>query len=204
MIAPLVALFHANNGLGIPAPWTKEAEAFDYKGQTLLIVGGGSNRGRFGVQLAKLVGIGKIVVVGSEGSEDEIKRYGATHVVYRDSEDVLDQIHEVVGDDLVYAYDAVNPPEGQLLALNALSNAKKGTLASLLPMPIDQSQVRGKAAGFEIKNVFGMSQYKAELCASFWERLPALSGVTVNGRDKAALGHLATGHHMFGLIPGLR
>lgn len=177
IVAPLVALFHDTNRLGIPAPWTKEAEAFDYKGQTLLIVGGGSNRGRFGVQLARLVGIGEIVVVGSEGSEDEIKCYGASHVVYRDSKDVLDEIHEVVGDDLVYAYDAVNPPEGQLLTLNALSNAKKGTLASLLPMPIDQSQVKGKAAGFEVKKVFGMSQYRAELCPPVLGAATALSRV---------------------------
>jgi NADPH:quinone reductase-like Zn-dependent oxidoreductase len=172
IIAPLVGLFDDENGLGIPAPWTKEAEAFDYKGQTLLVVGGGSNCGRFGVQLAKLVGIGKIVVVGSKRSENEIKRYGATHVIYRDSEDVLGQIREIVGDDLVYAYDAVNPPEGQLLALNALSNAKKGKLARLLPRPIDESQVKGKAAGFEIKNVVGISHVKAELCGPFWEQLP--------------------------------
>jgi NADPH2:quinone reductase len=149
-----------------------DAESFDYKGQTLLVVGGGSNCGRFGVQLAKLAGIGRIVVVGSKRSEEEIRRYGATHVIYRDSEDVLGQIREIVGDDLVYAYDAVNPPEGQLLALNALSNTKKGKLARLLPRPIDESKVKGKAAGFEIKNVFGVSHMRAELCAPFWERVP--------------------------------
>jgi NADPH2:quinone reductase len=172
IIAPLVALFHDESGLGMPAPWTKDAESFDYKGQTLLVVGGGSNCGRFGVQLAKLAGIGRIVVVGSKRSEEEIRRYGATHVIYRDSEDVLGQIREIVGDDLVYAYDAVNPPEGQLLALNALSNTKKGKLARLLPRPIDESKVKGKAAGFEIKNVFGVSHMRAELCAPFWERVP--------------------------------
>jgi len=172
IIAPLVALFNDESGLGIPAPWTKEAEDFDYKGKTLLIVGGGSNCGKFGVQLAKLAGIGKIVVVGSKRSEEEVKRYGATHVLYRDTEDVLGQIREIVGDDLVYAYDAVNPPEGQLLALNALSNHKKGKLARLLPRPIDESRIKGKTAGFEIKNVFGLSHVRPDLCAPFWERVP--------------------------------
>ena len=172
IIAPLVGLFHEERGLGIPAPWTKEAESFDYKGQTLLVVGGGSNCGKFGVQLAKLAGIGKIVVVGSKKSEEEIKRYGATHVIYRDSEDVLGQIREIVADDLVYAYDAVNPPEGQLMALDALSSHKKGKLARLLPRPIDESKVKGKKAGFEIKNVFGVSHMTAELSTPFWERVP--------------------------------
>jgi NADPH:quinone reductase-like Zn-dependent oxidoreductase len=172
IIAPLVALFNDESGLGIPAPWTKEAEDFDYKGKTLLIVGGGSNCGKFGVQLAKLAGIGKIVVVGSKRSEEEVKRYGATHVLYRDTEDVLGQIREIVGDDLVYAYDAVNPPEGQLLALNALSNHKKGKLARLLPRPIDESRIKGKTAGFEIKNVLGLSHVRPDLCAPFWERVP--------------------------------
>ena len=173
IIAPLVALFQEEAGLGIPAPWTKEAESFDYKGQTLLVVGGGSNCGRFAVQLAKLAGIGKIVVVGSKRSEKEIKAYGATQVVYRDSEDVLGQIREIVGDDLVYAFDAVNPPEGQLLALNALSNHKKGKMARLLPTgPIDESKVEGKKAGFELKNVLGLSHMRPELCTPFWERVP--------------------------------
>ena len=172
VIAPLVAFFHEERGLGIPAPWTKEAESFDYKGQTLLIVGGGSNCGKFGVQLAKLAGIGKIVVVGSKKSEEEIKGYGATHVVYRDSEDVLGQIREIVADDLVYAFDAVNPPEGQMMALDALSSHKKGKLARLLPRPIDESKVNAKKAGFEIKDVFGNSHLMAELCTPFWERVP--------------------------------
>lgn len=76
IIATLVGLFH---GLPIPAPWTKEAEKFDYKNATLLFVGGGSFAGRYAVQLAKIAGIGRIVVVG--GKEDELKKYGATQVL---------------------------------------------------------------------------------------------------------------------------
>lgn len=170
IIAPLVALFKV---LQIPAPWTAEAKGFDYAGTTLLVVGGGSNCGRFGVQLAKLAGIGRIVVVG--GSEAELKGLGATHVLDRHGghDAVLARIREVVGDDLVYAYDAVSPVEDQVLALNALSSTKRGALARLLPLgPVDESKVVGKKAGFEVRNTYGSSQEHPELAVGFWERLP--------------------------------
>jgi NADPH2:quinone reductase len=173
IIAPLVGLFDDKNGVGVPAPWTEAAKIFDYKGATVLILGGGSNCGRFAVQLAKLANIGTIVVVG--GSEQELKSYGATHVLDRHGgeEVVLERIRKVVGDDLIYAFDAVNPPTDQILGLNALSSSKKGKMARLLPLgPIDKTKVVGKQAGFELLDVFGSSQAKPELAYPFWERVP--------------------------------
>lgn len=169
IIATLIALF---NDLPIPAPWTEDAKSFDYKNTTLLIVGGGCVAGRFAVQLVKIAGIGKIVVVG--GKEEELKSYGATHVVNRHGgqEGVLERIRSVVGDDLIYAYDVVNFPDGQLLALNALSSNTTGYLARLLPMPVDESKVYGKKAGFELKNTLGISSGNPELAREFWKRLP--------------------------------
>lgn len=170
IIAPLVALF---DSLQIPAPWSPAAKKFDYASATLLVVGGGSNCGRFGVQLAKLAGIGTIVAVG--GNEAELKSYGATHVIDRHGgyETVLARIRGVVGDDLIYAYDAINPPDGQLLGLNALSSHKKGALARLIPrLPIDESKVLGKKAGFDVRDVFGVSSQHPELAGAFWSRVP--------------------------------
>lgn len=170
IIAPLVAIFKV---LEIPAPWTDAAKDFDYANTTLLVIGGGSSCGRFGVQLAHLAGIGRIVVVG--GQEDELKGFGATHVLDRHGgyDTVLARIHDVVGDNLVYAYDAVSPPEDQILALNALSSTKKGALARLRPTgPVDETKVIGKKAGFDVRNVFGSSQVHPELSVPFWERVP--------------------------------
>lgn len=171
ILAPLVAFFSV---LKIPAPWSAEAKGFDYEGTTILIVGGGSNCGRYGVQLAKLAGIGNIVVVG--GNEAELKGLGATHVLDRHGghDAVLARIRPVVGDDLVYAYDAVSDPKDQVIALNALSSTKKGALARLLPTGlIDETKVIGKTAGFEVREVFGSSQSNPELAGEFWERLPS-------------------------------
>jgi NADPH2:quinone reductase len=159
IIAALFGLFSNEKGLGIPAPWT--------------VVGGGSSCGKFAVQIAKLAGIGKIVSVG--GSEQELKVFGATDVIDRHGgyDVVLERIRGVVGDDLVYAFDAVNPPEGQLLGLNALSSTKKGKFARLLPTaPVEQSKVIGKKAGFDILDVFGVSQLNPQVAYPFWERVP--------------------------------
>ncbi|KAJ4410408.1 hypothetical protein N0V91_001894 [Didymella pomorum] len=172
-IALLIGLFD-ESGLGIPAPWTSEAKSFDYAGTTLLILGGGSNCGRFGVQFAKLAGIGKIVVVG--GSEDELRKYGATQVLDRHGGDaaVLERIRKVVGDDLVYALDAINPPSEQHLAVSALSSSKKGRLARLRASvgAVDESKIVGeKKAGYDLRNVLGSSHLKADTARPFWDRL---------------------------------
>lgn len=176
LIAPLFGLFSKDKGLGIPAPWTSEAAEFGYTGTSLLIVGGGSSCGKFAVQLAALAGIGRIVVVG--GPEEELKSYGATHIINRHLgfDAVLEQIRAVVGDELYYAFDAINMPEGQLLAANALSSHKRGRLARLLTSfgPVDESRVVGKKAGFQVVNVLGLSQLQPEIAYPFWERVPEL------------------------------
>lgn len=118
-------MFHE---LPLSPSWTENAQTFNYTNITLLLVGGGSVAGWFAVQLAKIAGIGKVVVVGGRGHE--LKANGATHVLDRHGgqDVVLERIRSVVGDDLIYAYDVVNLPEGQLLALNALSSHTKGYL----------------------------------------------------------------------------
>ena len=174
LIAGVVALFSA---LDITPPWFDDFETTKYKSDSILIIGGGSNCGKFGVQLAKLAGFGTIVVVG--GSEDELRQLGATHVIDRHNREdhIVDQIRSIVGDELIYAYDTVNPPQGQLLAIKALSNTKRGRLARLLSrLPqasfIDKSQVMQKEAGFEVKDVLGVSALHPDLCRKFWRALP--------------------------------
>lgn len=171
VVAAVVALFHS---LPIPAPWTDEAQTFDYANVMLLVIGGGSHSGRFAVQLAKLAGIGKLVVLG--GNEDDLKKYGATNVINRHGGDsvVLERIRAVVGDELIYAYDVVNSAAGQVLGVNALSNNQKGTLARLITFPdVDDTKITGKQAGYEIRNTFGVSHAQPELCKEFWKRVPA-------------------------------
>lgn len=167
-IAPLAGLF---GKLKLPTPWNEDVPASERENITVLIVGGGSSCGKFAVQLAKLARIGRIVVVG--GNEAELKGFGATHVVDRHGgeDTVVKRIRDIVGDDLIYALDVVNPPNGLFLALKALSNHKEGTLARLVLGPIDESKVQGKKAGFKVINVYSCIG-EEEVCNAFWARLP--------------------------------
>ena len=168
VIAPLAGLF---GKLKLPTPWSSAVTSSQRKSMTVLIVGGGSSCGKFAVQLAKLAGIGRIVVVG--GNEAELEGFGATHVVGRHGgEDaVLERIRAIVGDNLVYTLDTVNPPDGQLLTLKALSNSQEGALARLVLGPVDESKVQGKTAGFKMIDVFSAFG-EDELCEGFWAHLP--------------------------------
>jgi NADPH2:quinone reductase len=121
-----------------------------------------------------LAGIGKIVVVG--GSEQELKGWGATHVLDRHGGDevLLKRIRDVVGEDLLYAFDPVNPPESQHIAISALSSSKTGTVARLVSFlgDYDESKIIGeKKAGYEMRSVIGLSQAKPETAKPFWDRL---------------------------------
>lgn len=175
-IAPVVALFEKNGlGLGIPPPWSPEASTFDFKGTAILVLGGGSSCGKFGVQLAKLAGIERIVVVG--GDEAELKSYGATDIIdrHKTPDELSAAIRDLVGDELLYAYDAINPPSTQYIGINALSSTKRGKYARLLPMgPVDETNVRPKEAGWDLINVYGSSHLRPESCKPFWTHLPQL------------------------------
>lgn len=159
MSAAFVALIDV---LGLPAPWDNDKPRPD----NVLIVGGGSNCGKFAVQLAKLTGIPNIFVVG--GNETLLQKLGATHVFDRHAaEDALvERIRKATGNSLKYALDAVNMPEGLGLALKALSNDRPGKVARLLPVGTVEN-----TRGHELLDVLGLFLYRNALCVSFWEHL---------------------------------
>lgn len=71
---------------------------------------GGSNCGRLGVQLVKLVVMGRIITAAAKKNEDEFKVLGASGDIDDHSGDVDGQIRKIVseGDDLNYALDDIN------------------------------------------------------------------------------------------------
>ncbi|KAF2034113.1 GroES-like protein [Setomelanomma holmii] len=169
IIADVVAFFDPSH-LAIPAPWNKQGNVGDIAFSAILIIGGGSNCGRFATQLASLSGFSTIVVIG--GLESELKSYGATHIVDRHGghDTVLARIRDIVGDELVYAFDAVSPPSEQHLAVNALSNSKKGKLARLVWSrgSVAGDKILAKKEGYELKNVMGVSHNHPDVTVPFW------------------------------------
>jgi NADPH2:quinone reductase len=82
-VASFEALFHPAHGFGFPAPLPAPDPHFDYAAQSIVVIGGGSNVGKLGIQFARLVGVGKIIAVAAERNAAALRALGVTHVVNR-------------------------------------------------------------------------------------------------------------------------
>lgn len=174
-IAAFVALFHSS-GHGIPPPFdTNEAKNFDYTSQSIVIIGGGSNCGKMGMQFASLAGIGKVIAVAGLSNTEKLNSYGATHAVDRHAskEDIKAQIQTIIGgDDLIHVLDAINPKD-HTLAVSLLSSTKNGKVVTLLRGEVDEAKIEDKKAGYRITQTYGDSHLHREaLGHDFWQYIP--------------------------------
>lgn len=183
IVAPFWAIFGAD-GLALPFPLAEDAatQSFDYTKQSIVIIGAGSNCGKYAVQICALAGFGTIIALADlRKNGAELRQYGATHVIDRHAENQQGETRAIVGDELIYAFDAVNVDH--TLGISMLSNTKKGTLACIVPGKAEQAEKIGKKEkGFEEKFVQGQSHNQPELGARFWRALP---GWMAEGRVKA-------------------
>ncbi|KAH8807451.1 putative alcohol dehydrogenase [Xylogone sp. PMI_703] len=178
-VAAFWALFNPAS-LGLPTPFgTTTTEKLG----SIVVVGAGSNCGRYAVQFARLSGLfSTIVAVAGPGRASELKSLGATHVVDRhgDEADVIARTREVVGDDCLYVIDAVN--HEHTLAVGITSTSRKGKVATLCPGEADLSRIAEKKAGVDKVFSAGASHNAPELARQFWGALP---GWLESGKVKA-------------------
>lgn len=160
-------------GFGIPFPGTPESKDFDYQSLKLVIVGAGTNTGKFGIQLARIAGIGTIIAVASLSGQVELKELGATHIISRQAPDIESQVREIVGDKLLYVYDTYNSTEGLSQSAKLLSRSEKGKLVRLVRGPPVTSVTTIEGVGFEEKQIIGLSSGIPEFGAMLWRQLPA-------------------------------
>ena len=108
-ITSFAALFHPE-WFAFPAPLSPEAGTFNFASQKIVIIGAGSNVGKFGIQWAKVAGIGTIIAVASLSHEEELKDMGATHVIDRHASSLVPDIQKIAGgkDAVTHIYDCVN------------------------------------------------------------------------------------------------
>ncbi|KAF0318368.1 putative alcohol dehydrogenase, zinc-containing [Colletotrichum asianum] len=148
------ALFH-ETGLNLRSPFGADKDECDYSAESILIIGGGSATGNFG-----------------------LKGLGATTVIDRalDESQIENQIRNVVGDDLVFAVDCVGRgPGGQTLGVKALSSHKKGVLAALIKLgDVDESRIGSKSAGYVRNQVLCHTTKYPHITKEFWGVLPNL------------------------------
>ena len=154
---PAIVTFFSSQGFGFPLPGSAGFASFDFPSHVLIIIGGGTNVGQLGVQLAHLVGIGAIVVVASPSSTKTLKDLGATHVVDRHNtnEKIKDQVLQICdGRDILAVYDTYN--DEYTLAVSLLSDEKRGKVMTLLPgEKVDESKIGNKTAGYDIQFALG-------------------------------------------------
>jgi NADPH:quinone reductase len=164
-ITSLVALF-AESGLGLDKPDAKGSQS-SYANQTLVVLGGNSDTGRFGLQLARLAGFGKIIAVASANSTGILKSLGATHVIDRHLEetDISRQIQEIAGSDGVkYVYNTFDSKVE--FAVSILSEKEKGVVATIVPpAPVDEAKAGKKSDTYEVKMVPGFLSLAPTICA---------------------------------------
>ena len=174
IVAPFWAVFGAQ-GLDLPFPFDNTAEptaasSFDYSKEIILIIGAGSNCGKYAVQICALAGFGTIIATASlPKNETDLRSFGATHVIDRHAPDLAARIHAIVGDSLAYAFDAVNVDH--TLGISLLSSSQGGTLACIVPGPpvAEESASSGKK---QAKFTQGQSHNQPELGRNFWKYLP--------------------------------
>jgi NADPH2:quinone reductase len=172
-MAPFVAFFHSTGSeLPPPFPDNEDAKKFDYGAQSIVIVGGGSNTGKFGVQFAALAGVGNIITVASPSNSDELKSYGATHIVDRhlSNDEIKSQVQAITGDKQLNVLDTITMDHA--LAISLISLVKNGKVRTLLP--VDESlEKKAQVAGYTIVQTHGNShEYRDSIGAEFWKHLP--------------------------------
>lgn len=169
------AMFHAQS-LDMPPPYPDQKTSFDFSAQKLVIIGGGSATGKYGIQFAKLAGIGTIITVASKNGERVLKSLGATHVIDRhaSNDEIEGQVREIVGDELIYVVDCIGSGDGgQTLGAKLLSNSKKGTLVCLIHAgSVDDSKIGTKKAGYEMKKIIAAPRLFPAFAVRFWRHLP--------------------------------
>ncbi|SCV57104.1 related to alcohol dehydrogenase, zinc-containing [Fusarium fujikuroi] len=198
-VAAFWALFN-QSALGLPPPLetcSGQDQDQHIEENCIVVIGGGSNCGRYAVQFAALSGLfSTIVAVGGPRHATALHSFGATHVVDRhgDESEVISRVRDIVGDDCVYVIDAVN--HEHTLGVACLSNSRQGRMATLCPGEADLARIHDKAAGFTKVFSSGSSQNSPDLAKGFWTALPgwlksgqvkALEWDVINGLDEVAI-----------------
>lgn len=98
----------------------------------ILIWGGSTATGTLAIQIAKLVYGLKVLTTSSAQQTDFLKSLGADEVFDYHNADVIEQIKEVAGDSIAYAYDTVSTEETFQSVYDATANSKEVEIDNLL------------------------------------------------------------------------
>ncbi|KAM0713383.1 hypothetical protein Q7P37_010345 [Cladosporium fusiforme] len=110
LVTSWVALF-TGEGFAFPPPFAAQGKGFDYSAQHIVILGGGTNVGRFAVQLAAIAGVRTIITVAGPANQEELQELGATHTLNRHLpvDELAAEVRKIIGGDKIeHIYDCAN------------------------------------------------------------------------------------------------
>lgn len=139
-MTPAVGLYSPEQA-AIEGPWSNPTAG---KGKAIVILGGSSSVGQYGIQLARLSGFSKIITTSSLKHKDFLEKVGGSNVVVLDRSQVSakDILNVTDGLEIRTIFDSISEEETMKLAIdvyqgNATSQSPK--VIVVLPPP-EQAQ----------------------------------------------------------------
>ncbi|KAF6806323.1 hypothetical protein CSOJ01_08899 [Colletotrichum sojae] len=151
--------------LGLPLPRADLKSQTEERGErkTLLVWGGSSSVGGTAVQLASAAGL-RVVATASRGNFERVKELGAEVIVdYRDGE-VVRQVLDAVGGDVVGVYDAVSTEASLKPIGEVLEKIGERKVVTMLP----NENKFGRNAVLEFAAAFEITEDPAEVGDPVW------------------------------------
>ncbi|CAE6487725.1 unnamed protein product [Rhizoctonia solani] len=160
-LAALTCLFQ-ETGINVPS----NGPTANNKG--VLILGGSSSVGQYGIQLARIAGFSPIVTTASSQHTNFLKSLGATHVFDRHVE--AKAIQSAFTTPVSLVVDSISVASTQSLAFNVLTTPSPvpgARLSIVLPIT-DSVKERNVENKVTVKQVYGSSHMFRDLSVPFW------------------------------------
>ncbi|KAF5342235.1 hypothetical protein D9611_002095 [Ephemerocybe angulata] len=129
--AAYVGLYNSTpgKGLGYDVPITPEAKG-KYAGVPLIVLGGSSSVGQYGIQLGKLSGFSPIITTSSLKHAEFLRSLGATHVLDRNAPLTAETIKSITDLPVQVILDGISTVETQKVGFDLLGSG--GGIATVL------------------------------------------------------------------------
>ncbi|CAE6461534.1 unnamed protein product [Rhizoctonia solani] len=185
-VAALVGLFQ-KTGISFPANGPTA------NGQGVLILGGSSSVGQFGIQLAHIAGFSPIVTTASARHVNLLKSLGATHVFDRNVD--AKTVQSTFPTPVSLVLDSISVASTQSLAFDVLaipSPVPGAHLALVLPL-VDAIKEKNADNKVTVHQIYGSSHRFRDLGVPFWQNVGQWikDGKFVPNRVQAVKGGLA-------------
>ncbi|KAF8309135.1 GroES-like protein [Clavulina sp. PMI_390] len=165
-------------GSGISPPW--EGGAGKEAGNSIIVVGGSTSVGQYGIQLAKLAGYSTIIATASSDHAEYLKSIGATHVVGHDTSAAsYTALASTTNNPITAAFLAITTEDYLTTALSILP-PKTGKLIISMPQLAEVATKLGAPYGITPSVMFG-TPYAERTKDFIAEANTALTGYLADG-----------------------